>query len=80
MNDDPLNIIWLASYPKSGNTWKKLRTAQGSAQCLSKPEIIALAKLIVQIEKHYHFPVDVEWAKEKKKFFVTQSRPITTLG
>jgi len=61
-----------------GNKWKELGE-KGEKQVLTKKEIIELSKLIVKIEKHYKFPVDVEWAKEKGKFYITQSRPITTL-
>ena len=39
-----------------------------------------LSELIVKIENHYGFPVDIEWAYEKNKFYITQSRPITTLN
>ena len=35
--------------------------------------------LVMKIELHYGFPVDVEWALEGGKFYITQSRPITTL-
>ena len=62
-----------------GNEWEKLGE-KGEKQVLNGKEIIELAKLIVKIEKHYKFPVDVEWAKEKGKFYIVQSRPITTLG
>jgi phosphoenolpyruvate synthase/pyruvate phosphate dikinase len=62
-----------------GNEWKELGE-KGEKQVLNGKEIIELAKLIVKIEKHYEFPVDVEWAKEKGKFYITQSRPITTLS
>lgn len=65
---------------KGGNDWKQIPKQKGEKQKLSNKEIIELAKLVVKIEKHYGFPVDVEWAKEKKKFFITQSRPITTLS
>ncbi len=33
----------------------------------------------MRIENHYEFPVDTEWAFADGKFFITQSRPITTL-
>jgi len=39
-----------------------------------------LSELILKIENHYGFPVDIEWAFENNKFYITQSRPITTLG
>jgi len=64
---------------EGGNEWKELGE-RGKKQVLSEKEIIELSKLIVKIEDHYGFPVDVEWAKEKGKFYIVQSRPITTLG
>jgi phosphoenolpyruvate synthase/pyruvate phosphate dikinase len=48
-------------------------------QKLSDREIIKLAKIAVKIEKHYSFPVDIEWAKVKNNFYIIQSRPITTI-
>jgi pyruvate,water dikinase len=33
----------------------------------------------LKIENHYSFPCDIEWAFEKGKFYIVQSRPITTL-
>lgn len=48
-------------------------------QKLSENKIIELAKICVNIEKHYKKPQDIEWALTKGKFYITQSRPITTL-
>lgn len=69
-----------ALYKKSrgGNEWKELGE-KGKKQVLTKKEIIELSKLIVKIEDHYGFPCDIEWIKEKEKFYIVQSRPITTL-
>lgn len=64
--------------PRGGNEWIALG-AEGSEQVLPDEEVIKLAKLVVKIEQHYGFPVDVEWAREKNKMFIVQSRPITTL-
>ncbi len=61
-----------------GNEWKDLGN-KGKEQVLTEKEIIELSKLIIKIENHYGFPCDIEWAKEKGKFHITQSRPITTL-
>ncbi|MFH0853706.1 MAG: PEP/pyruvate-binding domain-containing protein [bacterium] len=63
----------------SGNIWKDLSKVKGARQTLSDKQIIELSKMLVKIEKHYRFPVDIEWAIEKNKLYVTQSRPITTL-
>ena len=62
-----------------GNEWKTVPVAKQEKQKLSKTEIIRLSQLILKIEKHYGFPCDIEWAKEGSKFYITQSRPITTL-
>ena len=48
-------------------------------QKLSGKQIIELAKMCANIEKHYKKPQDIEWAYAKGKFYITQSRPITTL-
>jgi len=48
-------------------------------QKLSEGQIKELAKLCIKIENHYKNPQDIEWAIEKGKFFIVQSRPITTL-
>jgi len=48
-------------------------------QKLSDEEIIKLAKIGQDLQKHYYFPQDVEWAKEGDKLFIVQTRPVTTL-
>jgi len=60
------------------NKWKSLGE-KGEKQVLTDKEILKLAKLIVKIEEHYGFPVDVEWAFEKNKIYIVQTRPITTI-
>jgi len=64
---------------KGKNVWKTIPGKKANTECLSGKEVIALGEIIKQIEKHYGFPCDIEWAFEKKNFFITQSRPITTL-
>jgi rifampicin phosphotransferase len=46
---------------------------------LENDEAIELAKISAHIEKTYDTPMDIEWAKEGKDFFILQMRPITTL-
>ncbi len=45
---------------------------------LSDDEIIQLVKIGKQIENHYQFPQDIEWAKENGKIYIVQTRPVTT--
>jgi phosphoenolpyruvate synthase/pyruvate phosphate dikinase len=62
-----------------GNEWKELGE-KGAKQVLTQQQILELGDLIVKIENHYGFPCDIEWAYEGGKFYITQSRPITTLS
>ncbi len=48
-------------------------------QKISDSEIIELAKIGLEIEKHYGQPQDTEWAIEDNKIYMVQSRPVTTL-
>lgn len=69
----------LVGVPKGGNKWLAIPKKIGGKQKLTGREIIELTKICINIEKHYKFPCDIEWAKTKGKFYITQSRPITTL-
>ena len=53
--------------------------AKQAQQKLKNSEIIRLSKIVKDIEKHYKSPQDIEWALERGKLYITQSRPITTL-
>ena len=48
-------------------------------QKLTDEKIIELAKIGVQIEKHYFFPQDMEWALEDNKLYIVQTRPVTAI-
>lgn len=57
----------------------KIPKAKQEKQKLSDKQILKLVEICQKIEKHYNYPQDIEWAFEKGKFYITQSRPITTL-
>lgn len=61
-----------------GNEWKDLGD-EGLTQVLTTAQILELSELVLKIENHYGFPCDIEWAFEQGQFYITQSRPITTL-
>lgn len=63
-----------------GNEWKEVKEPQASSQVLNEAQISELSEIILGIEKHYGFPCDIEWAFEGGKFYIVQSRPITTLS
>lgn len=61
------------------NIQQPIPEALRSEQKITDEDILKLAKLGKQIEEHYKFPQDIEWAKEDGKLFVLQTRPITTI-
>jgi phosphoenolpyruvate synthase/pyruvate phosphate dikinase len=65
---------------KGGNEWHDISKKEGGKQVLNDKQILELSGLIIHIENHYGFPVDIEWAFEGGEFHITQSRPITTLA
>lgn len=46
---------------------------------LTDHQILALSDLGREIEAHFDYPQDVEWCLAQDRFFIVQSRPITTL-
>jgi pyruvate,water dikinase len=64
---------------KSGTKETKVPKFKQEKQKLTDKQILKLAEICQKIEKHYSFPQDIEWAFEKGKFYIVQSRPITTL-
>ncbi|MDO8639625.1 MAG: phosphoenolpyruvate synthase, partial [bacterium] len=68
-------------FKKSGRTNKEIRISkkEGSRQKITDKQIIELARLGRDLEKHYYFPQDIEWAVEKNKIYIVQTRAITTV-
>lgn len=48
-------------------------------QKLTDNQILELARTGIKIENHYFFSQDIEWAIEKDKIYIVQTRPVTTI-
>jgi pyruvate, water dikinase len=58
-----------------------LDVREGEQRVLTPDEVQALGRLALEVEEHYGFPQDIEWALDGDgKIWLVQSRPITTLG
>jgi pyruvate,water dikinase len=64
---------------KGGTNWKSVLKIKQQKQKLNNKQIIKLAKICANIEKHYKKPQDIEFVIKNNKFYVVQSRSITTL-
>jgi phosphoenolpyruvate synthase/pyruvate phosphate dikinase len=65
--------------PDGGTVTRELPLDQQRAQALPDEKIIELANLGVKIKEHYGTDQDIEWCLADGKFYIVQSRPITTL-
>jgi pyruvate,water dikinase len=63
----------------SGTSWKDLSSKDKEDFVLSKDQILELSKIILNLEKDFGYPVDVEWAIEDNKIYITQCRAITSI-
>ncbi len=63
---------------KEKNKEVKLSKSAGSRQKITDAQITTLAKFGEKLEKHYYFPQDIEWAIEKGKIYIVQTRAVTT--
>ncbi len=64
---------------KKGTIEKDVPHTKQEEQKLPDALLLKLAKLCQQIEEHYKYPQDIEWALHKGNLYILQSRPITTL-
>jgi pyruvate,water dikinase len=64
---------------KEDNVKINLTPEEQARQKITDAEITQLAKIGKQLEDHYQFPQDIEWATEKGKIFIVQTRPVTTI-
>ena len=62
------------------NEWHDIPDPKASSQVLTEAQVFELSDIILKIENHYGFPCDIEWAFQDGKFYIVQSRPITTLA
>jgi pyruvate,water dikinase len=58
----------------------ELDEEQAMRRVLDDDEVVALAALGLEVERHYGAPQDVEWAEQGGRWYLVQTRPITTLA
>jgi len=57
----------------------KVPLSKQSSRKLSDSQIKELAEIGKKIHRHYYYPQDIEWAFSKGKFYIVQTRPVTTV-
>jgi len=79
LNKEVASQEWKIVLQKGKNKKVMVLENEREKQKLDDLKIIKIAQIGENIEKHYHFPQDIEWAVEKGEIFIVQSRPVTTL-
>ncbi len=69
----------LVFVPGKGNIEVDVPEEFREVQKVPDDVIIEIAKMGKRLEEHYNWPQDVEWAMEKGKVYVVQTRAVTTI-
>jgi len=65
--------------PEGGTVTQDLAESEQELAALSDEQVLGLAKLGEQIQAHYGSEQDIEWCCAEGRFYIVQSRPITSL-
>ncbi|TVY07741.1 phosphoenolpyruvate synthase [Paenibacillus cremeus] len=71
--------IAIYSLSEGGTVTKELPEAEQERQALGDAQIVELAALGEKIKRHYGSEQDIEWCYAAGRFYIVQSRPITSL-
>jgi len=79
--DKKISAKKLAIYAlkEGGTEEKKIEDERQNSQTLTDKQILQLERIGRTIEAYFGHPQDIEWCLYENKFFILQSRPITTL-
>ncbi|MFS0728233.1 phosphoenolpyruvate synthase [Paenibacillus sp. 1P07SE] len=64
---------------EGGTKTRSIEPDEQTERALTEQQILRLAHIGRQIEAHFGFPQDIEWCMAEDRFYIVQSRPITTL-
>jgi pyruvate,water dikinase len=67
-----------AKLGEENNVWVDVAEEDQRQTKLTEQQVKDLAAIGRQVEEHYGKPQDIEWAYEGGKFYIVQSRPVTT--
>ena len=64
---------------EKGTREDPLQDARSKSRVMTEAQVSELMSIARRIESYYGKPQDIEWCRTDGKFFIVQSRPITTL-
>ena len=75
----PAKKMAIYASPRGGTATQEPDHALQNSQVLTDDEVGELATLGRNIEAYFGCPQDIEWCLQDGRFYIVQSRPITTL-
>ena len=79
VDKDIVQQTWMITKINGKNEHVNIKDDMQGKQKLTDEVVIELANYGKEIEEHYGWPQDIEWAVSKGQVFIVQSRPITTI-
>ena len=77
---DKMHLFQFNATGQSGVVKEELPEKKRRKQVLYKEQILEVQKLVKKLGAHFHKPQDIEFTFYKRKLYLLQSRPITSLG
>jgi len=75
----PAKQLGIYAVQDGGTNKKAIDAGMQQAQVLTDKQIVELERIGRKIEEHFNHPQDIEWCLADDRFYIVQSRPITTL-
>ncbi len=75
----PVKTTAIEPLPQGGISTQTIAASRQHQQVLTDSQIVQLAQYGRQIEAYFGHPQDIEWCMKANRFYIVQSRPITTL-
>jgi len=75
----PIKKMAIYALPEGGTRERRLEGNMRERQVLTDLQILELEKIGGRIKAHFGCPQDIEWCCLEDRFYIVQSRPITTL-
>ncbi|MBN8723758.1 MAG: hypothetical protein J0M03_12555 [Acidobacteria bacterium] len=73
-------VLKLVSDSGQGTQEIVLDSLEASSLTLTNEDVLELAKIAIKVQQEYGFPIDIEWAQDKEKFYILQARSLTAFS
>ncbi|MFY9227144.1 MAG: PEP/pyruvate-binding domain-containing protein [Blastocatellia bacterium] len=73
-------VLKLVSDSGEGTQEITLDSLEANKLTLTNDDVLELAKIAIEVQQEYGVPIDIEWARDKEKFYILQARSLTAFS